>query len=746
MHHPSFGFRLSTSLVTAVLAASAADTASAQVKNWNAGDGNWGWAANWSPIGLPGGGSQVFIGNTVVAENDWVTLNVNASIASLTITDGMVLDSDTSQLVVAGATVVSGQNSDGIQIYPSRIQVRNGPAAADVILGSLSIADDAMLEMEGGTLLVSSLLDIEPTGNLFGEGVIRLTSNASTAMVVDGGLGPAIPLLTISQEGDGRVDLDGSVAGDETINITLGMFDGSDFARLTIIGDGLADPMDDDFWIGEGNELTMLLDEGWTMGAGTTITFFGGFSGLPAYLKGSLVTLRGTLDFAGSSVYARIEAPATFESTATAAVGSTDLLECTNDVTLEGGSFTLDLDANIEFDGDTVVQEASFATYSADINDGTVEFNGATIYDGTLTINGSGQQNGDVTVAGPTVIDAVRFDLDGANGTTSWDIGNSLIANLDFTDTSGSVFNGSIDISGTFSGKLTLNKPDPSEFWIMNGSMSLGGVAAIMTARLAGNPILFGGSLDVTNRVRADCPLRFESSSTISFANASSRLRSTEYADIWDGASFTGGQFENAPGALLMLFQGASLGSTALLNEGDLEIGSAAGIGFVSNVTLAPTSRWLVEIGGAAPAFEHDKMQASGDVALAGQLDIDLIDLDDGIFEPAPGATFTILEAPAGAISGTFANQPVSFVPGKAYVWTVGYDSGRFNDTVKVKVADIIPCPADLNGDGQVDAADLAILLGSWGPCPDCNADFDLDDFVDAADLAVLLGEWGSCL
>lgn len=31
-------------------------------------------------------------------------------------------------------------------------------------------------------------------------------------------------------------------------------------------------------------------------------------------------------------------------------------------------------------------------------------------------------------------------------------------------------------------------------------------------------------------------------------------------------------------------------------------------------------------------------------------------------------------------------------------------------------------CPADLNGDGEVGPADLAMLLASWGPCPlpDC--------------------------
>ncbi len=54
--------------------------------------------------------------------------------------------------------------------------------------------------------------------------------------------------------------------------------------------------------------------------------------------------------------------------------------------------------------------------------------------------------------------------------------------------------------------------------------------------------------------------------------------------------------------------------------------------------------------------------------------------------------------------------------------------------------------PADFDGDGDVDAADLAMLLGSWGPCADCKdcpADLDGDCTVGAADLAILLGSWG---
>ncbi|MEE9130664.1 MAG: hypothetical protein V3T84_11650 [Phycisphaerales bacterium] len=54
-------------------------------------------------------------------------------------------------------------------------------------------------------------------------------------------------------------------------------------------------------------------------------------------------------------------------------------------------------------------------------------------------------------------------------------------------------------------------------------------------------------------------------------------------------------------------------------------------------------------------------------------------------------------------------------------------------------------CPADLNGDGSVGAADLLSLLVSWGPCKGCPADFDGDGTVGASDLLTLLVNWGPC-
>ena len=49
---------------------------------------------------------------------------------------------------------------------------------------------------------------------------------------------------------------------------------------------------------------------------------------------------------------------------------------------------------------------------------------------------------------------------------------------------------------------------------------------------------------------------------------------------------------------------------------------------------------------------------------------------------------------------------------------------------------------ADVNGDGAVNASDLATLLGAWGT-NDCESDFNGDGIVNALDLAVLLGAWG---
>jgi hypothetical protein len=52
--------------------------------------------------------------------------------------------------------------------------------------------------------------------------------------------------------------------------------------------------------------------------------------------------------------------------------------------------------------------------------------------------------------------------------------------------------------------------------------------------------------------------------------------------------------------------------------------------------------------------------------------------------------------------------------------------------------------PGDIDGDGDVDTADLLALLADWG-CSgeDCPGDVDGDGDTDTADLLLLLANWG---
>ncbi|MEC9374088.1 MAG: hypothetical protein VYC34_09600, partial [Planctomycetota bacterium] len=57
-------------------------------------------------------------------------------------------------------------------------------------------------------------------------------------------------------------------------------------------------------------------------------------------------------------------------------------------------------------------------------------------------------------------------------------------------------------------------------------------------------------------------------------------------------------------------------------------------------------------------------------------------------------------------------------------------------------------CPADITGNGTVNGADLAEVLGSWGDCPTegpCPGDLTGNGVVNGADLGELLGSWGDC-
>ena len=91
---------------------------------------------------------------------------------------------------------------------------------------------------------------------------------------------------------------------------------------------------------------------------------------------------------------------------------------------------------------------------------------------------------------------------------------------------------------------------------------------------------------------------------------------------------------------------------------------------------------------------------------------------------------------PLGCAPGV-ATDAAGRVPGPPYAWPV-----RLRGSFSAPCAE--PCPADLNGSGVVDGADLSLVLSAWGSSPSI-ADLDHDGDVDGADLSLLLGAWGAC-
>ena len=90
-----------------------------------------------------------------------------------------------------------------------------------------------------------------------------------------------------------------------------------------------------------------------------------------------------------------------------------------------------------------------------------------------------------------------------------------------------------------------------------------------------------------------------------------------------------------------------------------------------------------------------------------------------------------------GRAPGTY-NQPVTITTSDENL--PGATSRSMSLTLSVTITGSSN-PADLDGNGSVDAADLATLLSQWGT--DGTADLSGDNIVGAEDLAMLLSMWG---
>jgi hypothetical protein len=151
-----------------------------------------------------------------------------------------------------------------------------------------------------------------------------------------------------------------------------------------------------------------------------------------------------------------------------------------------------------------------------------------------------------------------------------------------------------------------------------------------------------------------------------------------------------------------------------------------------SYVTANGLSGGMATIALGAPGDEYDAA-GNGGLALT-DFGGDLGAYLDAVIIPAlpPGAhRFVYLEAAGFGLNNSF--DPV-------FVDTVAYDA--------VIIGADLSCPGDLDADGVIGLADLALLLSSYGASsvdPEYNSDADLDGSgtIDLSDLAELLGSYG---
>jgi len=110
----------------------------------------------------------------------------------------------------------------------------------------------------------------------------------------------------------------------------------------------------------------------------------------------------------------------------------------------------------------------------------------------------------------------------------------------------------------------------------------------------------------------------------------------------------------------------------------------------VEDFTNEADGTWLVEIGGYAAGTEHDLLIVADDAMLGGTLNVALVDLGGGVFQPLVGDEFTILTA-GDSLSGAFLADPVSYAAGKIFHWSVLTDG----NAVTLQLAAItVPEPA----------------------------------------------------
>jgi hypothetical protein len=169
--------------------------------------------------------------------------------------------------------------------------------------------------------------------------------------------------------------------------------------------------------------------------------------------------------------------------------------------------------------------------------------------------------------------------------------------------------------------------------------------------------------------------------------------------------------------------------------NGQFEPGEAAtALTFGGDVSFSGTNGVLMQIGGTVAGAQYDQITIVGSASFQGTLDVEFI----GEFVPSAGQSFALFEY--GSHADEFAVNLPMLPPNLA--WSVNYGAESLVLSVGTTTM-----PGDLNSDGEVNRADLAILVGNFGIATAAAAaqgDLNGDGSVSLADAMMLRSHWST--
>lgn len=459
--------------VAALVAATCFAAGNAAAIDWVGGNDPWdGDIFNWNPNDEPDPNDPV-----VFNTDNHVEMAMDNEIASLTMSDGIELDTESYFLDVNGAitlsdagTILRAGESDTIGLPPTSVSAYNitvNDGATYANANFTSIIDPAGIGLlninTGGTLAGHGLIRSgdgigTPTVVFSNDGVIR-PGSVSDGFIIAGGNPTARTLTLASIDIDGRIDLDG-VFGDGALDIN----------RNQTLDIDLAVNDDFDGTIDLSHNATLDIESAWEF-AGTMNVATGFVAGTPPFI------------------------PSVPADVAYLAGGQITMNESTTTINV------LDDDGTLQFDAEFIAVEGTIA------NNGHIIFN----QDATIGANVDFQMIGveaDMTVgAGATVvINDADMDFDGGGAST-----NVITVEADgLLDLNLDSFEGNDRADGFLtlnSGSLSLTVADGS--WTMERRLTLnntgGGVPVVSgSAMVVGDDAILTSSNDADIRVEGN--------------------------------------------------------------------------------------------------------------------------------------------------------------------------------------------------------------------------------------------------